>query len=269
MRKDWIRIALIGLVSVAAARTVKAFSHSESGNEASSWKGETRGRIVLVATTSFRDSGLADVLVKEMEKISGYKIDLASKGSGTAIQMLLRGDAQIGITHAPDLEQALVDAGWTRMPFMKNYFCLVGPKDDPAGVKDKSLLEAFQIIHDRQLPFVNRNDNSGTDMKERRIWGSLGLDPNTFGDWYVKTQAGMLTSLLLANEKHAYILTDQSTWMNNKDKLTNLDLITALEEGENIYSFFFREPQYKVLADYLKTPEARGFIKQYYFDTVE
>jgi len=223
----------------------------------------------LVATTSFRDSGLADVLIKEMEKVSGYKINLVAQGSGTAIQMLLRGDAQVGITHAPDLEQALVDAGWTRMPFMKNYFYLIGPKGDPAGVKDKPLPEAFQIIRDKQLPFVNRNDKSGTDVKERNIWKSLGLDPDTFGGWYIKTQLGMLNSLKVANEKHAYILTDQSTWMNNKDKLTNLDLITASEEGENIYSLFFKDPQYKVLADYLKTTEAQRFIKQYYFDTVE
>jgi len=78
-------------------------------------------------------------------------------------------------------------------------------------MKEKTLPEAFRAIYEKQLPFVNRNDNSGTDVKERNIWKSIGLDPDTFGEWYIKTQAGMLNSLQIANEKSAYILTDQST----------------------------------------------------------
>jgi len=272
MRKGWLKIALVCLTLVAVGVTLMGCSKpkTETGGESTGYpEAGSKGTIVLATTTSFRDSGLAEVLVKEMEKVSGYTINLVAQGSGATIELLQRGDAQVGITHAPDLEQALVDAGWTRMPFMKNYFYLVGPKDDPAGVKDKSLPEAFQIIHDKQLPFVNRNDKSGTDVKERNIWKSLGLDPDTFGDWYIKTQAGMLNSLQIANEKGAYILTDQSTWMNNKDQLTNLDFITTSEEGLNIYSFIYNDPQYQVLADYLKTDDARKLMQQFFFEPLD
>jgi len=95
------------------------------------------------------------------------------------------------------------------------------------------------------------------------------LDPDTFGSWYIKTQAGMLNSLQIANEKGAYILTDQSTWMKNKDQLTNLDFITTSEEGVNIYSFLYNDPQYQVLADYLKTDDARKLMEQFFFEPID
>jgi len=270
MRKNWVKISLVCLVLVALGVTLAGCSKPKTEEESTGYpEPGSKGTIVLATTTSFRDSGLAEVLVKEMEKVSGYTINLVAQGSGATIELLQRGDAQVGITHAPDLEQALVDAGWTRMPFMKNYFYLVGPKDDPAGVKEKTLPEAFQVIYEKQLPFVNRNDNSGTDVKERNIWKSIGLDPDTFGEWYIKTQAGMLNSLQIANEKSAYILTDQSTWMNNKDQLTNLDFITTSAEGENIYSFLYNDPQYQVLADYLKTDEARELMQQFFFEPLD
>ncbi|ACI18144.1 anion ABC transporter anion-binding protein [Coprothermobacter proteolyticus DSM 5265] len=260
MRKNWVKIVVLCMTVMAVLLT--------SSPMVANAQEQTKGTIIMATTTSFRDSGLADVLIKEMEKVSGYKINLVAQGSGAAIQMLLRGDAQIGITHAPDSEVQLLEAGWIRMPIMTNYFYLVGPKNDPAGVKGKTLTQAFKVIYDKQYPFVTRNDNSGTDVKEKNIWKSLGLDANTFGSWYIKTQAGMLNSLQIANEKGAYILTDQSTWIKNKGQLTNLDFITTSGEGLNIYSFFFKDPQYKVLADYLKTPEAQAFMRQYYFDPI-
>lgn len=268
MRKGMLKTMLVCLTLAVMALSVCPINTGAATSVAANPAPGSKGTIVMATTTSFRDSGLADVLVKEMEKVSGYTINLVAQGSGAAISMVLRGDAVIAITHAPDLEVQLVQAGWIRMPIMTNYFYLVGPKNDPAGVKGKTLPQAFNTIYEKQMPFVNRNDNSGTDSKERSIWKSLGLDPTKFGSWYIKTQAGMLTSLQIANEKGAYILTDESTWLKNKNQLTNLDYITTSGEGLNIYSFFFKDPQYKVLADYLKTAQARDLMKQYYFDPI-
>jgi tungstate transport system substrate-binding protein len=225
-------------------------------------------KLILAATTSFRDSGLGYVLVGDMEMVSGFSIQMVAKVSGAAIDMLRNGQAQVAVTHSPELEEMLVKDGWVRVPFMQNHFYLVGPQGDPANVKGMTLSKAFKIIHDKKLPFVSRDDNSGTDLKEKSLWRSLGLDPSTFASWYIKTQAGMLDSLMAANEKGAYILTDESTWMSNKSRLANLDTITTSEEGLNVYSFLYKDDHYRVLADYLKTPEAQALIRQYHFEPI-
>ncbi|NPV88094.1 tungsten ABC transporter substrate-binding protein [Coprothermobacteraceae bacterium] len=225
--------------------------------------------VVMVTTTSFRDSGLAGALVQVLQKQTGLKISLVAQGSGAAVEMLKRGDADVGITHAPTLEMQLTHLGWHRVPFMQNYFYLVGPKQDPARAKSLTLTEAFRRIYQGKFLFVSRGDQSGTHMMEKALWGLLGLDPDTFGDWYIKTQAGMLTSLQIANEKGAYILTDQSTWLRNRDKLPQLDFITTSTEGLNTYSFLYKDARYAVLSEAFFSKEAQQIIRQFQFEPLE
>ena len=149
---------------------------------------------------------------------------------------------------------------------MQNQFYFVGPVNDPAQARHLSLTQAFGRIYQGKFSFVSRGDNSGTHVMEKRLWSMTGLDPDTFGTWYIKTQSGMLTSLQIANEKGAYILTDQSTWLRNQAELSNLAFITTSTEGINTYSFLYKEDRFADMARALFSPEARQLMKQFYFE---
>lgn len=185
--------------------------------------------IRISTTTSVNDSGLLDYLLPKFEEAYGYTVEVYSAGTGKAIANAKCGNADLILVHAKSQEDAFVSDGFARivdgqtserLTFMYNYFVLVGPVDDPAGVAEASDVKAaFKLIADGKYPFISRGDNSGTHTKEVSLWpADLGIttDPVSvegYSDWYISSNAGMGTCLTMANEKKAYILSDKATFL--------------------------------------------------------
>ena len=186
--------------------------------------------LILATTTSTQDSGLLDVLIPLFEEQSGYTVKTVALGTGEALKMGEEGNADVLLVHAPASEVTFMEGGNGKDRFlvMHNDFIIVGPADDPAGMKELGPRESFEAIYKAGAPFVSRGDDSGTHKKELDFWKKAELDP-AGQSWYVETGQGMGASLTVASEKGAYILTDRATYLANKD---NLDLEILLE-GNN------------------------------------
>jgi tungstate transport system substrate-binding protein len=183
--------------------------------------------LTLATTTSTRDSGLLDGLVPLFKEQAGIEVKVVAVGSGQALELGRRGDADVLLTHAPEAEKQFMDEGHgeERLPVMYNDFVLVGPNSDPAKVKRlASASEAFQRIARSASAFVSRGDDSGTHQKEKQVWHRAGVAPQ--GAWYIRAGAGMAEALRMASEKHAYILSDRATFLAQRRKL---DLILIAE----------------------------------------
>ena len=176
--------------------------------------------ITLATTTSTRDTGLLDELVPVFRSKTGIEVRVVAVGTGQALEIGRRGDADVVLTHDPAGEERFVAEGFgtTRTEVMSNDFVLVGPPDDPAGVGGaKSGVDAFRRVMDKQAVFVSRGDESGTHQKEKATWASAGTEPA--GDWYVRSGQGMGAVLRMADEKRGYALSDRGTFLAQRDKL--------------------------------------------------
>ncbi|HHS97916.1 MAG TPA: extracellular solute-binding protein [Chloroflexi bacterium] len=172
-------------------------------------------RLILATTTSTYDSGLLDYLLPAFEEETGIEVEVVAVGTGQALELGRNGDADVLLVHAPDQEEAFVGMGYgvDREPVMYNDFIIVGPEEDPAGIAGMtSAAEAFARIAAAEAPFVSRGDNSGTHMKERRIWLEAGIAPE--GAWYIPAGQGMGAVLTMAEELGAYTLTDRGTYLS-------------------------------------------------------
>jgi len=159
-------------------------------------------------------------LLPDFEASTGIQVQVVAVGSGQALELGRRGDADMLLTHAPAAEQKFMDegAGSKRFAIMYNDFILAGPASDPADVMGQnSVATAFKDIATAATPFVSRADASGTHMKEQSIWLAAKTEPA--GEWYLQAGAGMAAALRIANEKHAYILCDRSTFLAHEDEL--------------------------------------------------
>lgn len=188
--------------------------------------------ITLATTTSTQDSGLLEVLVPAFQRQTGIKVKVVAVGSGQALELGRRGDADVVLSHSPDAEKRFIEEGWgtERLAVMHNDFIIVGPADDPAGIKGKTTaVDAFKSIADNRLPFVSRGDESGTHQMERTIWKEAGVDPK--GGWYIRAGTSMAQALRMANEKIAYLLCDRSTYLALKKEL---ELVVLLEGDDRL-----------------------------------
>ncbi len=216
--------------------------------------------IVLATTTSTQDSGLLDYLLPKFENDTGIKVKVLAKGTGEAMEVAKRGDADALLVHAKEQELQFVKEGYgtERLEVMYNDFVIVGPKDDPAKLKEKTpkdAVAAFKLISSNKSPFISRGDKSGTNTKENSIWKEAGIVPS--GAWYISAGKGMGAVLQMADEKKAYTLTDRATYLSMKDKL-NLTVVT--EKGSkllNQYSLIRLNPK----KNKIKTDESNEFIK--------
>lgn len=184
-------------------------------------------KVTLATTTSVNDSGLMDFLTPMFEEESGYTLDVVSQGTGQALQTGRDGNADILLIHAKADEEKFVEEGYglERVEIMYNYFVIVGPSDNPAGiVKGDTAADAFKKIADTKSTFVSRGDESGTHKKELKIWEANSITPE--GDWYMSAGKGMGDVLLMASEEGAYAITDKATYLSMKDKL-ELDIIVG------------------------------------------
>jgi tungstate transport system substrate-binding protein len=233
----------------------------------------TAESLTLATTTSTQDSGLLDVLVPAFRAKTGIEVKVVAVGTGQALELGRRGDADVLLVHDLDSEAKFMADGFgaSRRPVMHNDFVLVGPATDSAGIKgEKSIAEAFKRIARTESVFVSRGDESGTHQKERAIWRQTGIEPK--GDWYVRAGAGMGQVLHLTDQKRGYTLSDRGTFLAQRQGLELL----ILSEGDpmlaNRYSVIVvspdkhphvRQEAARKFADFLLAPETRKTIADF------
>jgi tungstate transport system substrate-binding protein len=172
-------------------------------------------RLTLATTTSVRDSGLLEHILPDFESREHVRVAVVAVGSGQALEIGRRGDADVLIVHSPDAEKAFLKEGHGafRWRIMWNYFAIVGPEGDPAGVRGSPTAAAGMAkIAASSRTFVSRGDDSGTHVKELALWKAAGLDPSSFASWYKSIGSGMAAALRMAFEMDAYTLTDEGTY---------------------------------------------------------
>ncbi len=177
-------------------------------------------RLKMSTTTSTDNSGLLDVLLPPFEGRFGITVDVIAVGTGKALMLGRNGDVDIVFVHARKAEDKFVSEGWgvNRRDVMYNDFVVVGPANDPAGIRDcESASQAFRNIHGSGSAFISRGDASGTHKKEQHIWKTAGVEPA--GTWYSEVGQGMGAVLKIADEKNAYTLTDRGTCLAFSDKI--------------------------------------------------
>jgi len=175
----------------------------------------TPSRLILATTTSVEDSGLLQELVPAFEAVHPeYDVQYTAVGSGQALELGRRGDADVLIVHSPEDEARFMADGHgaDRRPVMSNEFVLLGPAGDPAGIRGiADAADAFRRIAVAAAPFISRGDQSGTHQRERSIWSAAGIEPA--GSWYTEAGVGMGEALGIASQRQAYILSDIATWL--------------------------------------------------------
>jgi tungstate transport system substrate-binding protein len=195
-------LSLVAPLAVAAAAAL-AVAGCGSGPERA---------LRIGSTTSLYDTGLLDALIPDFEsRHPGVRVEVFAVGSGEALSLGRRGDVDLLLVHSPAEEERFLEEGHgrSRRAFARNDFVLAGPTSDPAGVRGLGMAEAFRRISETGARFVSRGDDSGTHLRERRIWETAGLSPGW--DGYEDVGQGMSAALLIAGERNAYVLTDRAT----------------------------------------------------------
>ena len=226
--------------------------------------------LILATTTSTQDTGLLDSLVPRFERICQCRVKTIAVGTGQALALGARGEADVVLVHAPSLEERYVKEGkfLDRRLVMTNDFVLVGPPPDPAEVHRAGTLdEALREIAQAQAPFASRADSSGTNILELSRWKSAGIQPA--GAWYLQVGQGMGATLQVASEKGAYTLTDRGTYLALQRGLTLDILFEHAPELLNIYHVMSVNPQVNTVVnaagarafeDFLVSAETQRFI---------
>ncbi|KAA3656688.1 MAG: hypothetical protein DWQ04_30400 [Chloroflexi bacterium] len=189
-------------------------------------------RLILATTTSTNDSGLLDFILPDFETKTGIQVDVVAVGTGQALALGENGDADVLLVHARGREDAFMDAGHgsRREDVMYNDFVIVGPADDPAGIRGKNkVTRALEEVMAAEVAFVSRGDDSGTHTKEKNLWAEAGLEPS--GDWYIAAGQGMGAVLTMANELQAYTMSDRATYLARTLTGTALEILV---EGDAI-----------------------------------
>ena len=230
--------------------------------------------LILSTTTSTQDSGLLDDLIPVFEQKTGYKVKTIAVGSGQALKMGEDGNADVLLVHSPAAEKDFMakNAGVDRRLVMHNDFIIVGPADDPAGLKGvKTAAEAFKLLADKNAVFVSRADNSGTHAMELNLWKAASADPKTVSN-RIETGQGMGPTLKIASEKKGYTLTDRATYLAQK---ANLQLAILFENDPallNVYHVIRVNPEKypklnvtgaQAFSDFMVSPEIQTRIGQF------
>ncbi|MFB5082687.1 substrate-binding domain-containing protein [Symbiobacterium thermophilum] len=233
--------------------------------------------LILATTTSTVDTGLLDVLVPMFEEKTGYVVKTVSVGTGQALKLGENGEADVLLVHAPESEKPLEEAGVVinRQLVMHNDFIIIGPPEDPAGVKGTTkAAEALKKIAEAGSLFISRGDESGTHKKELALWNEAGIDPRG-NAWYQETGQGMGATINVANEKLGYTLTDRGTYLAQKK---NIELEIVLEGDSpllNIYHVMQVNPEKwplvnaegaKAFVEFMVDPEVQEIIRTYGVD---
>jgi tungstate transport system substrate-binding protein len=218
--------------------------------------------IVVASTTSTQDSGLFEYLLPIFQHRTGIAVKVIAQGTGQALDTGRRGDADVVFVHAKSAEEKFLAEGQgvKRNPVMYNDFVLIGPKDDPAGIKGNDIAAALKSIKEKQAPFVSRGDRSGTHIAELALWNrDAGIDiDKDKGGWYKSIGQGMGAALNMASASNAYVLSDRGTWLSFKNKG---DLQILVEGDKRLFN------QYGViLVNQEKHPTVKKDLGQEFID---
>jgi tungstate transport system substrate-binding protein len=237
---------------------------------ATTWaQGDT---MVMASTTSTEQSGLFGHLLPAFTKATGITVKVVAVGTGQAIDMARRGDADVLFVHDRAAEEKYIAEGYApkRYPVMYNDFVLVGPKSDPAGVKGNDIVAALKKIAAVNAPFISRGDRSGTDAAEKRFWKQSGLDNR--GSGYKECGCGMGPALNIGASSNAYVLTDRGTWLSFKNR-GDLDILVQGDKRLfNQYGVMLVSPQKfphvkaadaQKFIDWVTSPEGQAVIASY------
>lgn len=232
--------------------------------------------VILSTTTSTQDSGLLDVLVPMFEKQTGMAVKTISVGTGQALALAAKGEADVCLVHAPDSEKKYVADGLllNRRLVMHNDFIIVGPAEDPARIKGLAgAADALKRIAEAKATFVSRGDNSGTHQLEKKLWKEAKLEPA--GAWYLQSGQGMGATLGIASEKRAYAVTDRGTFLAFQKRVQLVTLVQKDRILLNIYSVLeanaTKFPRVnvaggKAFADFMLSKEVQEIIKTFGVD---
>jgi tungstate transport system substrate-binding protein len=250
-------LAIIALISLAA----QAQAQDQS--------------IVVASTTSTQDSGLFGYLLPIVKQKTGVEVKVLAQGTGQALDTARRGDADVVFVHAKSAEEKFLAEGFgvKRYPVMYNDFVIVGPQDDPAGIKGKDVVTALQTIKSKAAPFISRGDRSGTHIAEIKLWEEAGIDiTQDHGPWYKEIGQGMGAALNMASASNAYVLSDRGTWLAFQNRG---DLAILVEGDKRLFNQYgvmlvnpAKHPQVKKDAgqrfiDFLISPEGQSTIAGY------
>ena len=256
------RSLAIALVALTALSTIRA---------------QAQERFITVAsTTSTEQSGLFGHLLPRFEQKTGVKVHVVAVGTGQALDLARRGDADVVFVHARSAEEKFLAEGHgvKRYPVMYNDFVLLGPKSDPAKIGGgKDILQAFKKLEAAREPFVSRGDKSGTHLAELDLWKAAGIDIDTVkGPWYRDTGQGMGPALNTASSMNAYILTDRGTWLSFKNRGDLTILVEGDERLFNQYGVMLVNPDQhpsvktelgQMFVDWVISPEGQKALADY------
>jgi tungstate transport system substrate-binding protein len=204
--------------------------------------------LMLATTTSTDNTGLMDILASQFKKDTGVELKWTAIGTGKALEMGKNCDVDVLLVHAPAAEKKYVADGYgrDRTLVMYNDFVIIGPKNDPAGLKNSTVLEAMGKLAAGKSAFVSRGDNSGTNKKEMSLWKNAGIGLPDKEKWYIQTGQGMISTINVATEKGAYTMTDRGTFIKFADNHGGNPPLVALVEGDpglfNQYSLIAVNP---------------------------
>jgi tungstate transport system substrate-binding protein len=248
MKRLWIAVICLALV-------VCVLPASSSAEEK---------MLMMATTTSTDNTGLLDYLAPKFKEATGIELKWTATGTGKALKLGQNCDVDILMVHAPPAEKKFVDAGYgiDRREIMYNDFVIIGPASDPAGIKGKSIKEAFAMLKDKRAVFTSRGDNSGTHKKELSLWKAANLPVPDKESWYVQTGQGMLATINIAAERNGYTMTDRGTYIKYESNLKGNPPLKILVEGDavllNQYSVIAVNPKHCAKAKY---DTAGQFIK--------
>ena len=268
-------IGVVALVSLVAATLGCATQGTQAQGTAPL---PPKERVLVATTTSLYDTGLWGYLEPLFENEYDVELDVLYAGTGIALEYGRRGDVDVITVHSKSRELEYVAEGYgiERVPFAYNYFLIVGPEDDPAGIKGMTPEDAVkQLFESGSASFISRGDDSGTHGKEKAIWQSAGYEYETVqdaGEWYVEAGRGMGPTLLMASEKQGYTLSDMGTYLSYQGQV---DLVPIVDKGSillNVYSVIAGNPETNPsinaemannMVDFLTSPEIQELIGDY------
>lgn len=234
--------------------------------------------LMMATTTSTDNTGLLDYLAPHFRKASGIELRWTATGTGKALKLGENCDVDVLMVHAPAAEKKFVADGFggNRREIMYNDFVIIGPTDDPAGIRGKSVKEALNAVETKQAVFVSRGDNSGTHKMELSLWEAAGRPAPEKQDWYVQTGQGMLATITIAAERGGYTMTDRATYIKYEENLKGNPPLKVLVEGDaallNQYSVIAVDskhcPQVRhdlamKFSDWITGPGAQQLIKEF------
>jgi tungstate transport system substrate-binding protein len=278
-------ILLVGVVFITGCTTTPPTTATTT-TQPTAVAGE-KPKLLIATTTSLYDTGLLNYLEQKYESQNNVDLQITSQGTGKAIELAKKGDADVLLVHSPSQELAFVKDGYgiNRRSFASNYFLVVGPSADPAGIKGMSPENAFTTLllkgsnNTADVSFVSRGDASGTHSAEKGIWSKAKINytmtVEKSGNWYIEAGKGMGETLQLASEKKAYTFTDEGTYLSYKSNLTLVPIITEGESLLNVYSVMTvyndKQPVEKIqmandFINFLISPQTQGDIATFGVD---